>query len=175
MCSPRRPTLPLPPPGGSTLLEPYAGALLARQSLQGLGDTEWVVRAATCSTLGLLTGSAWRAVVGALLPMIEDVYGSVRARAAAAAAAAAVQAQAHARAADDDDDDDDDVLRSCLLRTLIRLDEVTRLDCAPDHQVREAALDVLLACEAETLALHAPAIAQRLDHQKAPVRAESEI
>ena len=72
---------PSPPPGGSTLLEPYAGALLARQSLQGLGDTEWVVRAATCSTLGLLTGAAWRAVVGALLPMIEDVYASVRARA----------------------------------------------------------------------------------------------
>ena len=162
---------PLPPPGGSTLLEPYTGALLARQSLQGLGDTEWVVRAATCSTLGLLTGAAWRAVVGALLPMIEDVYGSVRARAADAAAA---QAHAHAHAADDDDDDDD-VLRSCLLRTLIMLDEVTRLDCAPDHQVREAALDVLLACEAETLALHAPAIVQRLDHQKAPVRAESEI
>ena len=78
ICSPRR--LPLPP-GDSTLLEPYAGALLARQSLQGLGDTEWVVRAATCSTLGLLTGAAWRAVVGALLPMIEDVYASVRARA----------------------------------------------------------------------------------------------
>ena len=78
MCSPRR--LPLPT-GDSTLLEPYAGALLARQSLQGLGDTEWVVRAATCSTLGLLTGAAWRAVVGALLPMIEDVYASVRARA----------------------------------------------------------------------------------------------
>ena len=70
-----------PPDGDPTLLEPYAGALLARQSLQGLGDTEWVVRAATCSTLGLLTGAAWRAVVGALLPMIEDVYASVRARA----------------------------------------------------------------------------------------------
>jgi hypothetical protein len=62
-----------------------------------------------------------------------------------------------------------------LRRTLIMLVEVTRLDCAPAHQVREAALDVLLACEAETLALHAPAIVQRLDHQKAPVRAESEI
>ena len=130
---------PPSPPGGSTLLEPYAGALLgysmhshshshsllepyagallARQSLQGLGDTEWVVRAATCSTLGLLTGAAWRAVVGALLPMIEDVFGSVRARAADADAAAA-QAHAHAHD-DDDDDDDDDVLRSCLLRTQI--------------------------------------------------------
>ena len=147
MCSPRRPPLPpFPPPGGSTLLEPYAGALLgysmhshshshsllepyagallARQSLQGLGDTEWVVRAATCSTLGLLTGAAWRAVVGALLPMIEDVFGSVRARAADAAAA---QAHAHAHAADDDDDDDD-VLRSCLRRTLIMLDEVSPTD-----------------------------------------------
>jgi hypothetical protein len=104
---------PPSPPGGSTLLEPYTGALLARQSLQGLGDTEWVVRAATCSTLGLLTGAAWRAVVGALLPMIEDVFGSVRARAADAA---------------DDDDDDDDVLRSCLRRTLIMLDEVSPTD-----------------------------------------------
>ena len=115
---------PPSPPGGSTLLEPYTGALLARQSLQGLGDTEWVVRAATCSTLGLLTGAAWRAVVGALLPMIEDVFGSVRARAADAAAA---QAHAHAHAADDDDDDDD-VLRSCLRRTLIMLDEVSPTD-----------------------------------------------
>ena len=57
--------------------------------------------------------------------------------------------------------------------SLIGPDEVTRLDCVPHHQVREAALDVLLACEAETLTFHAPALVQRLDHLKAPVRAES--
>ena len=40
---------------------------------------------------------------------------------------AAAAAHAHAHTADDDDDDDD-VLRTCLLRTLIRLDEVSPTD-----------------------------------------------